>query len=624
MISGRQKLALRFGIGFMVAVTMLAGCRSGNKVRFEETNLSAISYSTQMERPIEYPDVRRTIHSAEYALPPLTSADELPPKLNVTVDEVIQLALNNTKILRSLNAQILSNPRGAAGVFDPAINATDPIFGIEAALSAFDANLSASLNHANNDNVFNNSILGGGATEVVQDLTTANLLLQKTGATGTQYSLQSNLIYDSNDNIASTFPSSYSGFWEAQVRHPLLQGNGVDFNRIAGPNATPGFRNTSGVLISRINNDISIAQFEQNLREFVNEVITSYWNLQIAYREFDASKGARDASLETWNTVKARFDNDLPGGEADKEAQAREQYYSFEQQLITALNGEARNGRTGILQAEANLRRLIGLPQNDGRLLRPTDEPAATETIYDWGSLVNTALDRRVEVRQQLWQVKRRELELLASRNFLLPRLDAVATYRNNGFGDDLIGGGGRFSSALSDLASGDHNEWELGVQLNVPVGYRQASTGVRNAQLQLFRENAILDEQEKQIIHELGTAVRQSRQFEAAIDFAYNRVAAARDTVDSRQAAFEADTVPLDLLLESQSRLAQAETSYYQTQVNQQLAFESVLRESGQMLIGHGITLNQEPSSNSAGVDVNARRSRLANTIPPLDYRTR
>lgn len=238
--------------------------------------------------------------------------------------------------------------------------------------------------------------------------------------------------------------------------------------------------------------------------------------------------------------------------------------------------------------------------------------------------MVNTALDRRVEVRQQLWQVKRRELELLASRNFLLPRLDAVATYRNNGFGDDLIGGGGRFSSALSDLASGDHNEWELGVQLNVPVGYRQASTGVRNAQLQLFRENAILDEQEKQIIHELGTAVRQSRQFEAAIDFAYNRVAAARDTVDSRQAAFEADTVPLDLLLESQSRLAQAETSYYQTQVNQQLAFESVLRESGQMLIGHGITLNQEPSSNSAGVDVNARRSRLANTIPPLDYRTR
>ena len=121
--------------------------------------------------------------------------------------------------------------------YDPAIQATDPIFGVEAALAEFDANLSASINHANNDDVFNNSILGGGATEVVQDLTTANFAIQKNSAAGTAYTLRNNIVYDSNNNPTSTFPSSYTGFWEAEARHPLLQGNGLAFNRIAGPNA---------------------------------------------------------------------------------------------------------------------------------------------------------------------------------------------------------------------------------------------------------------------------------------------------------------------------------------------------------------------------------------------------
>jgi len=37
--------------------------------------------------------------------------------------------------------------------------------------------------------------------------------------------------------------------YEAYARQPLLQGGGVDFNRIAGPNGTPGLIN--GVVIAR-------------------------------------------------------------------------------------------------------------------------------------------------------------------------------------------------------------------------------------------------------------------------------------------------------------------------------------------------------------------------------------
>ena len=623
----RTNLHFAFWIACATLPVMLLGCKSNQRVRLQTPISYPADYQsaglvgTAIERPRETPTVKRISHSHEFSNRPLTSADDLPPAFGISIDNVIETALSNTKILRSLGAQVLVNPQSAAGVYDPAIQATDPIFGVEAALAEFDANLSASINHANNDDVFNNSILGGGATEVVQDLTTANFAIQKNSAAGTAYTLRNNIVYDSNNNPTSTFPSSYTGFWEAEARHPLLQGNGLAFNRIAGPNAQPGFRNTNGVLISRINNDISIGQFEQGVRQFVNETVDAYWDLYFSYRNFESAKIARDTALETWNTVKARFDNDLPGGEADKESQAREQYYLFQQQVVAALNGDAPAGVIGILQAEANLRRLIGLPQTDGRLLQPTDSPMSVKTVYDWDALVNVALDRRVEIRQQLWRVKRTELQLLASRNFLLPRLDAVATYRNNGFGDDLIGGGGRFSSVLSDQASGDHNEWELGLQLNVPLGYRQASAGVRSSQLQLQRERAILDEQEKQVIHDLGTAIRQTEQYHSAVENAYNRLLAAQDTVKARQAAFEADAVSVDLLLEAQRRLVESQTAFHRAEVSLQRASESVNRESGQLLASHSIGLDQMPSLNNAQVSV-AKRQAIVNAERWLDYR--
>ena len=45
---------------------------------------------------------------------------------------------------------------------------------------------------------------------------------------------------------------------------------------------------------------------------------------------------------------------------------------------------------------------------------------------------------RYPELRRQKWVIKQRELQLIASKNFLLPRLDATGIYRWYGFGNDL------------------------------------------------------------------------------------------------------------------------------------------------------------------------------------------
>ena len=123
-------------------------------------------------------------------------------------------------------------------------------------------------------------------------------------------------------------------------------------------------------------------------------------------------------------------------------------------------------------------------------------------------------------------------------------------------------------------------------------------------------------------MIHDLGSAVRETQQYETSVNFAYNRLDAAMDTVSSRQAAYDADAVPLDSLLESQRRLVDARTAYYREQVNLQLATESVQRESGQLLARHSINLEQADSANLASVSIAGRQSKVHSAVQDIDYR--
>lgn len=596
-------------LSVLIPVTLLtvalSGCISKRQKVVLDEQISPLTELTTRGDSLQAGPLGESV-ALEYSARPRIASTDLPDQcLRLSLDEAISLSLQNTTVLRSLNANVTTSPQTVRTTLDPAIQNSDPNFGVQAALAQFDSNLTASLNHFNNDDVFNNSILGGGATEVVQDLTQATVGVNRTAWSGTQFAIDANVTYDNNDNVSSTFPSSYNAFWQAQVRQPFLQGRGHAFNRIAGPNSQAGFLGTSGFLISRINAEVSVDEFEKGVVSHIDEVIRGYWDLYFAIRNFQSIKTARDSSLETWKSVKARFDNDLPGGEADAEAQAREQYFQFEERMYSALNGNAQAGITGIYQAEADLRRLIGMPQSDERLVWPQDEPSPVETVYDWDSLSNNAVVSRVEVRQQSRRVRQRELELLASKNFLLPRFDAVATFRNNGFGDSLTGEGARFASAAQDLFSGDHNEWEFGVQLDMPVGFRQANAGVRNSQLELMRERAILVETRRQILHELGTSLRQTNQAWKSAQLNFNRMKAADDALKSRTAAYEAGTISVDRLLEAVQRLADAATQYERSQTNYQVSNAAIKRDSGSLLQEFGIVLDNAAASVSAPVSV-------------------
>ena len=610
----RQRQWLSAKVGLLAAITLsFSGCtwHKKGKQNFVDADLEHYkSVSTQ----IEYPDVEAEGFIEIAATPsPVTLAGETPVDFwDMKLEEAVRLALKHSKVLRDLGGLVLQAPDTIQTIHSPALRETDPRFGVEGALSAFDAEWTTQFFFEKNDRALNNQFFGGGTRLLQQDLGTYRSEIFKRSAIGTEMAARHNVEYDFNNSPGNDTPNRpWTTNLELEMRQPVLNRAGADFNRIAGPGATPGIYN--GVMIARVNTDISLADFELGVRNLVNDVEIGYWELYFAYRDLDARIGARDRALETWRRIHALFETGRRGGEAEKEAQAREQYFRLEEEVQNALSGRIQErsrattfrGTGGIYHNERRLRLMIGLPVNDCRLIRPCTEPDLAKATFCWQDILAEALTRRVELRAQKWKIKRRQLELIAARNFLLPQLDVVGRYRWRGLGHDLVepNGTGRapFSDAVQNLVDGRFQEWQLGFEFAMPVGFRQANAAVRNAKLHLARDHAVLREQQREVSLGVSNAVAEKDRAYVVAQTSLNRRTAANEQLAALEAVYEdADENQkarlLDLLLDAQRRLADAESSYYRALVEYMLAIKQVHYAKGSLLDYNEIYLSEGP----------------------------
>jgi outer membrane protein TolC len=596
----------------------MASCRVGNSGHDAD-----LAYYRDRLTSIEYPDVETpaAIETLETPAPFALSQNHPHDFRAISLQEAVQTALANSVVLRDVGGLVMNAPDSLRTRFGPALAETDPRFGPEAALSEFDAQLAAGAYFEKNDRAFNNAIAGLGTQFLQQDAHVYNLELRKRTAAGTSLAVRKRVDYDFNNSPFNNDPNlPWTMRIEGEVRQPLMQGAGVDFNRIAGVSGIPGFYN--GVLITRINTDVSLAEFEASVTQLVADVENAYWELFFAYRDLNAKLAARQRAYDSWRQLEV-----LPGEGSNRasQMQALEQLYRLEAEVQDALVGRPQEksntnvfrGTGGVFASERRLRRVVGLPAADGQLLRPSDEPTLARNIFSWEEALHESLARRVELRKQKWQVKRRELELIASRNYLLPKLDVVGTYRFYGLGHDLISqADGPFDSALGNLATGDFQEWALGVEMLSPIGYRRGHVAVRNAELQLARERALLAEQEQQVISDLGAAFAELDRAHQIMLTQFNRRAAAADQLQAVTVLLaDADSAEkprlLDIQLEAQRRLADAESQFFRALAEHEVAIKNVHLGKGSLLDYNQIHL-AEGFWPAKAYDDAARRERL------------
>ncbi|MGB7345060.1 MAG: TolC family protein [Pirellulaceae bacterium] len=588
----------------------LAGCRSYRNTA--ETVGNDTQLIDAIMREVDNGAQKSPAEPIEATQPPITlktpEAFDQAAYRDLGLQETITLALSNTSVLRDLGATVLRSPSTVGSEQARSLAQMDPQFGVEAALSAYDAQLYAFGKWQNNDRRFNNRFFGGGANAFKQDTHDYVLQLSKRTPTGAQFSVRSVIDYDANNATGNLTPSAWQTQLHAEARQPLLQGGGLTFNRIAGPGATPGAYN--GVLIAKVNTDITNAKFEQNVRDFVSNVTNAYWDLYFSYRDLDAKRAAYERSRTTWQSYEADKSSNRKSGAA--EALSREQFYRFEAELQDAIAGKLLQrtqvnnsssggtfaGVSGVQAAERRLRLLIGMPISDGVLLRPNDEPSTAPVIFDWPSISSEAIRLRTELQQQRLLVKRREMELLAAKNFLMPQLDLVSIYRVRGLARNLAGN----DSAFGELGSFDFQEYEASLELKLPVGFRQGHLAVRHAKIQLARDSAVLHEQERQIIHDLTAVVAECDRAFTQMQTNLNRFLAASDalaTLDANRSA--GMPVNLEQLLDAQRRVSESQSRYFQSLAEYTLASKNVQFEKGTLLETTNLFIAGDASTNFA-----------------------
>lgn len=607
----------------VLVLLALGGCLSGPRelTYLDEADLSHYrDVATRIVDPNSDDDRAETSRRAEMAAEPRRLSQPGQQEIwDLSLQETMKLGLKNSEIIResgtflSPSNRLLNNPEFAASVFNPAIQETNVQFGqrgVEAASADFDATFSSSMTWGGSSSIqrINNLGLSAGDT-LDEDTGRFRASLSKITGAGTQMSLSHNWDYTANNQPNQLFPSSFFGTAQSptlglQMRHPLLAGAGTEYTQIAGPRlgrfggATSIVGVNQGVVISRINSDITLTDFEVAIRNLVKDIEDQYWDLHLAYRVYHTQKVALDSSEQTWRMVQGD-----PRRPAAEKAQARDNYFE--------IKGQTESARSDLYSAESRLRRLIGLPVNDGRIIRPSDEPITAQFTPDWKSSLVDALTRRVELRRQKWSIKSLQLQLTAAESLTRPQLDVVLGYNVNGFGDDLLGQTNRpHRNAYRSLADGNFTGWEAGVQFNMPLGMRTAQAQVRNLELRLAKARKALDEQEVEISHELAAAFQALDRAWATAQIGFNRRKAATESVRAYQAEYENGRTSADLLLRAQVSLAQAEIAYFSSLVEYNKAISELQYRKGASLEHNSVQLAEGPWNNQAAYRDALRRA--------------
>jgi outer membrane protein TolC len=613
-------------------------------------NMGAIPEETKEVEKANFLSATLRTSMPKVAPPRTTNDPEAREIWQLTLQDAIKVSLDNSEVIRviSLGAQGIPvggfeptplNTGASAGIasalgagtlttiYDPALQETQ----IATSLSNFDTNFTTQMLWGHSVAPFNNAItagtfIAGPRFPIIfnQDTFTFSAGVQKRTATGALIGITNNVNYLYSNSPTNVTPSAYTTNLQLSLTQPLL-GSAPLAGGTAGP-AVGLEANRAPIVISRLTADASIWRFKAEIMAEVRSVEQQYWSLAQQHVQLWSSEKAVELAEEILKREQSELE--VGRGTVADVAEAQQRLEQFRLDLVTKTSD--------VITTERQLRNLLGLPPADDRRIVPVTGPTEARLEPDWDASLAQMLSFQPDIVQQQINVRIRELQLLVARNQLLPQLNLNALYQLNGLGHSLDESyavmTGKGITALDPLiatqqrAAGlasnpgtyrDFQQWQLGLNLQMPLGMRAPLANVRQAQYALLRERAFLQQIVHQTTHSLARFFLEVdanyKQFKTASRFR----AAAAQRLEAQRAFYEEGRITIDRYLDAVSQYASAVAQEAQFKTSYNISIVALEEAKGTLLAYDNIAIAEGPNPSKAYIQ--AKDQQKAHRVFPV-----
>ena len=418
-----------------------------------------------------------------------------------------------------------------------------------------------------------------GVPVIHQNTLLGNFTYQQAFSTGGSVQVAWNNNRQTTNSPNNTLNPVLNSYFEFYANQQLLAGFGRGTN-------------LRYLRIAKTNQKVSDIAFRAQLISTVTQICDLYWDLVNAYD--NEQVGERSVAFATTTLDTSRKQLALQAIPEMDVLKAESDLATRQQDLTIA--------RTNLELQELYMKNAISRSLDDPVLqdmpVIPLDHTSAqvqpgNDSVQD---MMNYALKNRTEVQESSLVLENSALSRKTARNALLPQLSVYGFYAGTGYAGianplshpstNLPSG---FGGAVSNAFNYSSPEYQVGLQLNVPLRNRIAKADQYRTELEYRQSQVYLEELKKRIRIE----VRNAR---FALEQGVGRVSAARQARDLSQrtlnimqqeqklgAGSNQQTLAAehDLAL-AESALVAAETDYEKARVEMRRAAGSVLEDYG------------------------------------------
>jgi outer membrane protein len=346
--------------------------------------------------------------------------------LTVNIEQAILMAManNHSLVVEKMNPEITGTfEKEQRSIFDPVLGAD------------------VSQKRTVSDRL---SRAGSSTENQILDTITGDISLDKYFSSGTTVSIDGSSSYTDSSLYSDTFVSNRLGITVTQA---LLQGADVHANMAS---------------IRQASIDALISEYE--LRGFtevlLDQVEQTFWDYALAKKQIDIYTDSLDLAQKQMDEVEERI---KIGTLAETELAAAKAEYALRRENLI-------NARSDLSMVRLRMLRLLNPSKEiDWNMEISLQYQAALPeiTLDDVEQHVQVAMKMRPDLNEARLRIKRGELEVIKTKNGLLPRLDAFVTYGKSGYADS-------FSSALSNM-NDDRYDAAVGLTFQYPVSNQAA-----------------------------------------------------------------------------------------------------------------------------------------------------